>query len=168
MFYPHCAEIRRKRREPEEKILKEEAELFRRSRAKIVNRAVLNFFTNLARKPGATTKLFEAERVEDRKKELDALLATWNKWRRFYFHLPPQEIKTKSEVTILEKIKAMIDSNGHNADLFLACTMKAYAWGRFRPAFAACLSRGEEFFDRYCEDVRADIEKDYYEEGAST
>jgi predicted HTH transcriptional regulator len=166
MFYPHYSEIEITRAEPEnvdgelEDIVKERISF-------IAERVVTSSFLKGKKiKKQTQNKIRKLEERDARKKSLESFMERWNYWRRFYFDIGPNTLKTTSQMGAVENIIKMAKENNLNLDMLIASVHKGYAWGKLRPTFTTVLSKGVDLYDQYYEDVLADIDNRSYEDEA--
>jgi hypothetical protein len=111
-----------------------------------------------------------SKRIEDliedeaRRKSIVGFMEEWNKWRDFYFDLPPMEPKTKGQLTAIENAIQFADQHQFRISLLIACVMRAYKGSSFRPNFHAIVRRGEELYEMNYDLVLADVDRDDYEQ----
>ena len=114
----------------------------------------------------AKKKIIDMVETEERKKSVSSFLREWNWWRDFYHKLPPVEIKTKSQLTMIENIIEFCNSNDYKINMMIACVQRAYVKYKFKPGFDVILKRGEELYDYHYDLVEADVDREDYEERA--
>ena len=111
-------------------------------------------------------RLTEAYETEERMKSIREFMNRWNHWREFYFSLGPIAPKTKSQLTMIENSIAFSNEKGMDLNMVIACIHKAYKGRKFRPSFNAVELYGEEFYEKFYEDVLADIDNQDYEDAS--
>lgn len=111
----------------------------------------------------AHEKIRKLVEFDERKKHVSDFLVMWNRWRDFYFQLPPVDVKTPGQVTTIENAIDFAKENNMDLNLLIACVHRAYSKRlKLKPGFSEIISRGIEHWQLY-DDVIADIEKEEFE-----
>lgn len=169
---PHLAEIRLVRKEPpktfdSEKATRELAQQFYKLAQKIVYKKKLSKPIDKAKADSLKPKIASVVIFEEDVRKLEPFMAIWNKWRSFYFELPPNHIKNKQQVTVIRNILNFVKEHDLNIHILIAAIHRKYVGSRFRPTYQSVLTYGLETYDQYHDDVLSDIDTRRYEEGAS-
>lgn len=105
-------------------------------------------------------KLEKLLEFEERRKSMKQFMRLWNRWREFYFKLPPLEIKTAGQLTIIENAIDHFKEKSLDLNLVIACLHKSYERSvKFRPSFNDLISKGEDRYRQHLDDVESDIER---------
>jgi hypothetical protein len=110
----------------------------------------------------AHDKIKKMVEFDERLKFTREFLKAWNHWRKFYFELPPVEVKTSGQLTAIENCIDFAKERNMDMNILIACVHRAHQKRRFKPGFDEIVKRGEDHYQMY-DDVMADIEKEEFE-----
>jgi hypothetical protein len=113
----------------------------------------------------AKNKIQKMLEFDERLKTAKNFVKCWNDWRAFYLELPPLEVKTKGQLTVIENCIEWAKLRDIDINMLIACVHRAYQKRKFKPGFDEILKRGDEHWQLY-PDVIADLEKDEAEKRA--
>ena len=173
MFAPHSAQIEVARTEPERLDLEAAIKAAKRRNGLIAIAGVTKFRlrgpVSKERRKKAQEKIKALWERELRLPYLKDFIESWNHWRNYYdereYH-QDWEPKNRAQLTLIENIIDLAKENELSLDIFIACGFKAFARSKAPLNLQFLFSQGLEFFDRYCEDVNADQDRDEQERRA--
>jgi hypothetical protein len=165
MFAPHYAKIRIKRSEPSvEEILK--AKRIMPNRVKRLAMAAVQ--KDLLSQEKTSGQIKRAEKkfqnmidFDERKLALRNFILSFNKWRNFFCDREGEwRPKTTGQLTQIEKVVTLVQDEGIDADVFIACCFKAISWRKTNnvPGFSNMYANGLEWYQAHVEDVMAEID----------
>ncbi len=165
MFSPHLAQVRVEREEPREIDLEKAALEVKKRNAKLAEKIVVEGWLKRPKpKKSGVKKLRRQIEFEERVKQHEHFMVLWNKWRDFYFDLPPMKIKSAGQLTAIENIKKMAEQEGIPLTMLLGCAHKAYVWKKRNPNFTNVVFDGLDMYERFYEAVSQDIDRQAYME----
>lgn len=174
MFAPHTAQVEIERTEPVglnvdlavEKVLKRHA---------MVSWHVVTL-DRLKTRPqdpkAARERITRAWEADERVKFLKPFIESWNKWREYYapadrtLHaawLP----KSSASITVCESIVDFAKEEDLDLDLLIASGHKAFERSRYPLALTSLLANALDYYARYADDVRVDVDTESYKISAS-
>jgi len=161
MFYPHLAEIKITRDEPNSVGVVKSVSNFATD---IVTRDLLK---NPKKKSDYKKKLARLLEYDQRYATAKKFMEQWNEWRDFYLDVGPIKPKTRGQLTSIENIIEMAKENDLNLNLLIATTHRAYKRRKFRPGFSAVIADGIDNYELHHDKVIADVERAEREERMS-
>jgi hypothetical protein len=172
MFNPHLADISVARQEPgsdfdAKKAHREVLRQFALIAERAVTKDLLQAPKTKEQKKRAAKRIDDQIENEARRGAVAGFLDEWNRWRKFYFDLDPMEPKSKGQLTRIESAIQFCNEHKYHLPMLIACVMKSYEGGPFRPNFDAIVKRGEELYERNYDAVMADVDRAEYEETSS-
>lgn len=167
MFYPHRANILANREEPSNLDLKSATDFVMARNSAVAARVIAKAILQ----PKKITKRVEkkisnAWQLQQGKQDVTPFMIIWNRWRKFYFELPPIAVKTVAQLTQIENILTMAREENLDLSLLIACTHKAFVWRKVNPNFSEVIYAGKDHLGRFREEVLIDIDKAAYQVGA--
>jgi hypothetical protein len=134
------------------------ARRFSRIAETVVQKSLLKAATSTTRK-NAENKIRDMIETEERLRSVKAFLELWNKWRYFYFGLEAITPRTKGQLTMIESAIEFCSTHDFNLNMMIACVHKAYEKRNLKPNFNAISTYGEEFYDKFYDQVMNDIDE---------
>lgn len=168
MFVPHLAEIQIDRKEPvrgfdHEKAARQLVEQFRRIAERVVQKDLLKR-PNKDRRKAAEKRIRDSIETEERMKTVKEFVERWNYWREKYLSATPIQPKTKSQLTSIERAIQFAEEKEFDLNILIAVIHRTHQKRKFRPGFNAVVQYGEELYEKFYDDVIADIDRWTYEE----
>lgn len=119
------------------------------------------------RRKKAEEKIRQLIEFDERMRNVKEFMNEWNRWRKFYFDLPPTMPKNKAHMTIIENSLTFATENNLNLPILLGTIHKAYQKRKFMPAYTEICAHGLAHYARYSDDVVADLDRAEYEAKAA-
>lgn len=171
MFASHTAQITVVRKEPSQEFDPDTASVvlarrFTELAERIVVGSLLKEPKEDNRKKRAQKKLADLYEKDERMRGVRDFMNDWNHWRDFYFNLAPMMPKTRGQLTIIENCIEYAKERNMSINMLIACVHKAYEKRKLKPNYNEILINGEDHYERYWDDVMADIDARDMEERA--
>lgn len=170
MFNAYYSQIEIKRQEPEnldvEKSTKEIKVMFERMADHIVSKSLLVAPKDDRKKKGIETKIRKMIETEQRLKSVKGFVELWNRWREYYFSLPPIFPKNNSQIGAIEGAIKFANDHDMNLSILIACIHHAYLKRTIRPNYTSVIAYGEEWYEKFYDKVVADVSRSDYIERA--
>jgi len=115
------------------------------------------------RRAKAEQRIVELVEFDERMKTVKNFCTEWNKWREFYFDLSPILPKNKNQLTMIETAIAFTHENNLKLPMMIACVHRAFQKRNYRPNYNEIMTHGLDYYERYYDDVIADISRAEYE-----
>lgn len=177
MFAPHTAQITIARAEPAAGLdLEKAASAIRERNESLAEQCFvkLTLKTRPKNKATAYERIVKAWEFDERLKPLQAFVEAWNRWRIFYNngeenrYYGDWEPKSLGQITMIETVLNTIEQHDLDLDYYIACGHKAYQRSRYPLTLNQLVAHGLDFFSRYLEDVKVDIDEEEYKITASS
>jgi len=171
MFAAHLSEISIDRKDPgqlfdADKASRQLARKFADLAAKIVQSSSLAAPPTPKARRSSEKKIRTLIETEERFKSVQGFMKDWNKWRAFYFDLGEVQPKSRGQLTSIENAVEFCTTGEYNLTMMIACIHKAYTRRTMRPAFNAIVAYGADLYEKFYDEVLADLDRADYEERA--
>lgn len=169
MFCSHLSIIKLNRNEPSGlNIEKESAKiqrLFARMAESIVVRNILAAPKDPKELARTKARMKRQAEFDERLKMSKNFLELWDKWRDFYFSLPPYTPKLASQLTAIESAIKFCEEFEMDLNMMIGCLHRSFLKRSFKPGFSHLYDeKALEVYDNFYDLVIADLDRQEREE----